>query len=75
KALLERTRQGIQAYKARGGTFGRQVGTVEPREKFLSKPKTKKILRLLNQGKSYQDIQSRLQVSSTTIRKVKKYIS
>ena len=73
KALLERTRQGIQAYKAREGTFGRQVGTVETRETFLSKPKTKKILRLLNQGKSYQDIQSRLQVSSTTIRKVKRY--
>ncbi len=48
KALLERTRQGIQAYKAREGTFGRQVGTVETREKFLSKPKTKKIIRLLN---------------------------
>ncbi|MCY4266805.1 MAG: recombinase family protein [Flavobacteriaceae bacterium] len=74
KALLERTRQGIQAYKAREGTFGRQVGTVETREKFLSKPKTKKIIRLLNQRKSYQDIQSRLQVSSTTIRKVKRYV-
>ena len=74
KALLERTRQGIQAYKERGGTFGRQVGTVETREKFLSKPKTKKIIRLLNQRKSYQDIQSRLQVSSTTIRKVKRYV-
>ncbi|MCY4299278.1 MAG: recombinase family protein [Flavobacteriaceae bacterium] len=72
KALLERTRQGIQAYKERGGTFGRQVGTVETRETFLSK--TKKIIRLLNQGKSYQDIQSRLQVSSTTIRKVKRYV-
>ncbi len=36
---------------------------------------SKKILRLLNQKKFYQDIQSRLQVSSTTIRKVKKHIA
>ncbi|MCY3998859.1 MAG: hypothetical protein OXC92_05385 [Flavobacteriaceae bacterium] len=54
QALFERTRQGVQAYPERGGTFGRKVGKVETRKKILSKPK--KIVSFLNKGKTYQDI-------------------
>ncbi len=72
--ISERIRQGREAYKQRGGKFGRNYGSVESRETFLKKPKTQKIISLLQKGKSYRDISGRLGVSLATVTKVKKYV-
>ena len=73
--ILEITRAGRQAYIDRGGKLGKPQGVRESKEKFLSKPKNRQIKRLLKQGKSYQDISSRLKCSHNTIAKVKKLMS
>lgn len=57
----------------KGGKLGRKVGTTESRKDFLNKEKTKKIMNLLDKGKSVRDISGRLGVSTKTIVKVRKY--
>jgi DNA invertase Pin-like site-specific DNA recombinase len=69
---LERQREGIKIRKEKGLYTGRQVGTIESPEKFMSKPKNKKILSYLNRGYSYNDISSIIPCSKTTIVRVKK---
>jgi len=54
--------------------LGRKVGSVENRNEFLQKDRTKKIISLLDKGKSVRDISSRLGVSTKTIVKVRKYV-
>ena len=56
-----------------GGKLGRKVGTVESRDSFLQKDRTKKIFNLLEKGKSVRDISGRLGVSTKTVVKVRKY--
>jgi DNA invertase Pin-like site-specific DNA recombinase len=70
--ILERIREGINIRKEKKLYMGRQVGTIETPEKFLSKPKNKKILSYLNKGYSYNDISSIIPCSKTTIVRVKK---
>jgi DNA invertase Pin-like site-specific DNA recombinase len=70
--LLERQREGINLRKEKGLYSGRQIGTIETPEKFMSKPKTKKILSYLNKGYSYNEISSIIPCSKTTIVRVKK---
>jgi DNA invertase Pin-like site-specific DNA recombinase len=70
--LLERQREGIKLRKEKGLYLGRQVGTIESPEKFLSKLKNKKILSYLNKGYSYNDISSIIPCSKSTIVRVKK---
>lgn len=70
--LLERQREGINLRKEKGLYSGRQIGTIETPEKFMSKPKNKKILSYLNKGYSYNDISSIIPCSKTTIVRVKK---
>ena len=70
--LLERQREGINIRKEKGLYSGRQIGTIETPEKFMSKPKTKKILSYLNKGYSYNEISSIIPCSKTTIVRVKK---
>lgn len=72
--ILERTEMGRKMYVMNGGKLGRKVGSVENRKEFLQKDKTKKIVSLLEKGKSVRDISSRLGVSTKTIVKVRKYI-
>ena len=72
--IAERTRMGREAYKAKGGKLGRKIGTTESRSDFLQKEKTKKIISLLNQGKSVRDIAKRISVSPKTVTKVRKYV-
>ncbi|MCZ2481298.1 recombinase family protein [Aquirufa nivalisilvae] len=69
---LERQKEGIKIRKEKGLYTGRQVGTIETPEKFISKPKNKKILSYLNKGYSYNDISSIIPCSKTTIVRVKK---
>ena len=70
--LLERQREGINLRKEKGLYPGRQIGTIETPEKFISKPKNKKILSYLNKGYSYNDISSIIPCSKSTIVRVKK---
>lgn len=71
--ILERTEMGRKMYVMNGGKLGRRNGTRENRKDFLQKPKTQKIISLLEKGKSVRDISSRLGVSSTLVVKVRKY--
>lgn len=70
--LLERQREGINLRKEKGLYSGRQIGTIETPEKFMSKPKNKKILSYLNKGYSYNEISSIIPCSKSTIVRVKK---
>jgi len=72
--ILERTEMGRKVYVMNGGKLGRKVGSVENRVDFLQKDRTKKIISLLDKGKSVRDISSRLGVSTKTIVKVRKYV-
>ena len=72
--ILERTEMGRKMYVMNGGKLGRKIGSVENRKEFLQKDKTKKIVSLLEKGKSVRDISSRLGVSTKTIVKVRKYV-
>ena len=72
--ILERTEMGRKMYVMNGGKLGRKVGTTESRNDFLKKDRTKKIISLLEKGKSVRDISSRLGVSPKTIVKVRKYV-
>jgi len=71
--ILERTEMGRKMYVMNGGKLGRKKGSVEGRD-FLLKDRTKKIISLLEKGKSVRDISSRLGVSTKTVVKVRKYI-
>ena len=72
--ILERTEMGRKMYVMKGGKLGRKVGTTESRKDFLNKERTKKIMNLLDKGKSVRDISGRLGVSTKTIVKVRKYV-
>jgi len=72
--ICERTEMGRKVYVMNGGKLGRKVGSVENRVDFLQKDRTKKIISLLEKGKSVRDISSRLGVSTKTIVKVRKYV-
>ena len=72
--ILERTEMGRKMYVMNGGKLGRKVGTKENRSDFLKKEKTQKIISLLEKGKSVRDISGRLDVSTKTVVKVRKYL-
>lgn len=71
--LKLRTKMGRDAYLRNGGRLGRKKGDTESVATFLEKPKTKKIISLIEQGKSVRDISGRLSVSSTLVVKVRKH--
>lgn len=73
--ILERTSMGRRMYVINGGKLGRKVGSNENLQSFLQKPKVKQIQSLLEKGKSVRDICGRLEVSPTTVIKVKKSLS
>jgi DNA-binding NarL/FixJ family response regulator len=54
--------------------LGRRTGSNENLQTFLQKPKVKQIQSLLEKGKSVRDICGRLEVSPTTVVKVRKYV-
>lgn len=73
--LKIRTQMGRDAYVLSGGKLGRPTNTNESRKKFLDKPKSQQILSLLKKGKSVRDISARLNVSSSTVMKVKNQVT
>ena len=74
ESIVERTEMGRKMYVMNGGKLGRKVGTTENRKDFLQKDRIKKIISLLEKGKSVRDISSRLGVSTKTVVKVRKYV-
>ncbi len=73
--IKERTEMGRKMYVINGGKLGRRTGSNENIQSFLQKPKVKQIQSLLEKGKSVRDICGRLEVSPTTVVKVKKSLS
>lgn len=73
--LKLRTKMGRDAYLKAGGKLGRKKGDTESVAKFMEKPKTKKIISLIDQGKSVRDISGRLSVSSSLVVKVRKHLN
>ena len=71
KAILQRTKEGRQAYVLSGGKLGRPTGSKEKLRTFLQKPKTKQIAKMLHMKKSYRDIEARTGAATSTIKKVK----
>ena len=71
----EKTLDGILRGKLEGKYKGRQTGSTEPVDKFLSKPKVRKIKVMLDSGMSIRKISSILECSPTTIIKVKNRIN
>ena len=69
--IKERTMVGRQVYVQRGGRLGRPDGTSESTKQFLSKPKNLEIVKLLERGLKYSEIQKILECSPKTIKKVK----
>jgi len=60
--LRERIKSGIAAAKARGKTFGRKTGERPKADRFAPK-----VLRLLEEGRSYRVIAKELKISPNTV--------
>ena len=71
KMIKERQMEGIRLRKEKGLYMGRQIGTKETNEKFLSKPKSKDILKDLSNGYSVREISRMRNCSYSTVYKVR----
>ena len=70
--IRDRMMQGIALAKMQGKYIGRKKGTTESLDKFLKKPKSKKIISMLNDNYPRKHISAVLGVSVNTIKKVYK---
>lgn len=70
--ILERTSVGRMVYVQNGGILGRPVGTNEGNLVFINKPNNKKILEYLRKKRTVREISKILNVSTSTVMKVKK---
>ncbi|KEY17966.1 recombinase family protein [Kaistella antarctica] len=73
ETLLERQREGISIAKANGTYKGREKGTFESNEMFLSK--YKEVIKNLRKGNSIRDTSKICKVSIGTVQKVKKLLN
>ena len=73
--IKERTMVGRQVYVQKGGRLGRPDGTSESTKHFLSKPKNQEIVKLLERGLKYSEVQKILGCSPKTIMKVKSTVN
>ena len=71
--IKERQMEGIRIAKAKGVYTGRVINTKETPEKFLSKPKNRKIFEYLSSGYTQLEITKIMNCSYSTVNKVKKY--
>ena len=69
--IKERTHYGRMMYVRNGGKLGRPKGSEKPKE-FLSKPKSKQIMKYLELGMSVRETSKLVGCSSKTVMKVKK---
>jgi len=72
--IRERIKHSLSVKKMRGELLGRKKGSVESVEKFLSKPKTKKVRKLLEKGYSVRQISSFVGVGTQFVMKVRKVV-
>ena len=72
--IKERTHYGRMMYVRNGGKLGRPKGSEKPKE-FLSKPKSKQIMKYLELGMSVRETSKLVGCSTKSVMKVKKYIS
>jgi len=72
--ISERQKEGILVARLKGKYKGRTVQSVETKDKFLSKPRIKKVIEYLNSGYSQQEITKIMGCSYSTIQKVKKLL-
>ena len=70
--IRERQMEGIRLRKEKGLYKGRQIGTIESSESFLSKSKNKEIIKLIERGLKYSEIQKIHGCSPNLILKVKR---
>lgn len=70
--IRERMLQGVHLARLQGKYIGRRSGTKESAERFLKKPKSVRIVALLEEGYGVTHIAKILGVSTTTIGKVKR---
>lgn len=70
--IATRTKLGVQHAKAQGKYLGRKPNSRETAEKFLAKPKTKKVLQLVREDYPTKYIAKLLEVSPQLVRKVKR---
>lgn len=68
--IRERMMQGIALAKVQGKYIGRKKGTTESLEKFLNKPKSKKVISMMGENYPVKHISAVLGVSVNTIKKV-----
>lgn len=71
--ILERTRAGRIVAVQNGVKMGRPEKSNETAMRFMSKPKSQQILKLLKKDRTYKEIKKITGSSETTISKVKKY--
>ena len=74
QTIRERTKEGIAIARIKGKYLGRKVGTVESRDKFLSKPQSVKAMKLLRDNLSITHVSKILKASPITISKVRRMI-
>lgn len=72
--IRERTKTGIEVYLSQGGVLGRPKFTNESKSQFLKKEKPQQIIKLLDRGLRYSEIQKIVGCSPNLIRKVKRII-
>jgi DNA invertase Pin-like site-specific DNA recombinase len=77
KSLIkERQMEGIRIRQEKGLYGGRKIGSIVSPEKFLNKPKSRKIVEYLNKGNyTYNEISRIVGCSMTTISKVQKLLN
>jgi DNA invertase Pin-like site-specific DNA recombinase len=73
--ISERQKEGILVARLKGKYKGRTVQSVETKDKFLSKPRIKKVIEYLNSGYSQQEITKIMGCSFGTIQKVKRLLN
>jgi DNA invertase Pin-like site-specific DNA recombinase len=72
--IRERTASGRAVYVQRGGKLGRPCGSNESEKRFMEKPKTQQIIKLLEKGRTVREIAAITECSSKTVQKVKQII-
>lgn len=69
--IRERTAAGRQVFLQNGGRLGRPEGSNESEKRFLDKPRSKEIMKLINKGRTTREIAAILSCSTKTVQKVK----
>ncbi len=69
--IRERTASGRAVYVMNGGKLGRPCGSNESEKRFMEKPKTQQIIKLLEKGRTVREIAAIAGCSSKTVLKAK----